>query len=217
MTFTTETLDFLNGLAAHNDRDWFMPRKALYERAVKAPAEAFVESVQPELEALADRPLKAKVFRIYRDVRFSRDKRPYNAYVRIGWSPSDGEGHLPGWYFSLEPGKLFLGVGVFDLDARPLDAYRAAVADDRSGGELTALLAKLAKAGAAPQGAALKRTPAPYPQDHPRSDLLRRKGLTVWWETSDPDEMTGGSVVERSLRTFRAVAPVNAWLEDALG
>ena len=80
-----DTQAFLRDLRANNDRDWFNAHKATYERVYKAPAEAFVAELRPRLEALAGVTLGGKVFRIHRDVRFSKDKSPYNTHLHIGF------------------------------------------------------------------------------------------------------------------------------------
>ena len=119
-----------------------------------------------------------------------------------------------GYFFALEPDKAVLGAGGFDFSGPVLDAFRAAVADDRKGPALEAILARLAKAGLRIEGEALKRTPAPYPADHPRAELLRRKGLTVWRDIADPAVITGESLFAETLATFETLAPLVKWLSS---
>src|SRR5262245_19253422 len=90
-----ETQAFLRDLAANNDRNWFQANKARYERAYKAPAEAFTAEIRPRIEALAGQPTGAKIFRIHRDVRFAKDKSPYNTHLHIGFmtEPAAGQRH----------------------------------------------------------------------------------------------------------------------------
>ena len=133
--FRPEAIQFLADLAANNDRAWFQPRKADYERLLKEPLEALCV-------ALADRfaakglPLSAdpnrSPFRIYRDVRFSKDKSPYktNIGAAFRWT-GEGDGD-PGGYFHLEPGEAFVGGGMWHPEKASLDAFRR-LARHRSG------------------------------------------------------------------------------------
>jgi uncharacterized protein (TIGR02453 family) len=139
--FPEEALDFLEGLAADNSRTWFLPRKAIYDRSVRAPAVALTE----ELAARFPRGGAASVFRPYRDVRFSKDKTPYKTNV-AGWiAPGPGEG--AGYYWSWEPGQVFAAAGWHLLPPAALARYRAAVQDDRTGAALERAVAECADAG----------------------------------------------------------------------
>jgi uncharacterized protein (TIGR02453 family) len=210
------TMDFLRQLAANNERAWFNANKALYETAYKAPAEAFIAELRPRLEALAERPLSAKLFRIHRDVRFSKDKSPYNAHLHIGFQPAAVAGEARwrgGFYFGLDAERVDVGVGAFDFGAADLDRYRKAVADDHSGGELAELLARLDARLEDPE---LKRTPAPYAADHPRGELLRRKGLNVWRRIDDPALIASPALADAVMAAFQDLDPVNLWLTEVL-
>ena len=206
---------FLADLRDHNDRDWFSAHKPTYEAAIKAPAEILLAHLEPELAALAGGPVSGKIFRIHRDVRFSKDKRPYNAHLHIAFPAAHGRASdvaACGYFFGLEPDKAILGAGGFDFAGPVLDAYRAAVADGKTGAALQAILHKLAKAGFRVEGAELKRTPAPYPADHPRADLIRRKGLHVWRDIDDPAVITGPGLFTEMKATYAALAPLVRWL-----
>lgn len=210
---------FFEDLRANNDRTWFAANKARYEQSVREPAEAFVGLARPQLEAIAGRRLGARIFRIHRDIRFSKDKSPYSTHLHIGFmaEPPPGQRHGIGFYFGLEADHAGLAAGTFDLAGAALDRYRAAVADEDQGGALASLLADLAQHGCRLDEPALKRVPAPYPPDHPRGDLLRRKGLTVWREMGDPAHIEGPGLLDEAVRAYREMAPLNAWIEEALG
>ena len=206
---------FLADLRDHNDREWFDANKKTYETAIKLPAEALLAHLEPELAALAGGPVSGKIFRIHRDVRFSKDKRPYNAHLHIAFPAAHGRSSdvvACGYFFALEPDKAILGAGGFDFAGPVLDAYRAAVADPKKGAALEAILAKLTKAGLRIEGAELKRVPAPFPADHPRADLLRRKGLHVWRDIEDPAVVTDPRLFAEAQATFKTLAPLVTWL-----
>jgi uncharacterized protein (TIGR02453 family) len=211
--FPPEAMRFLGDLRAHNDRDWFAAHKQTYDSAVRAPAEAFLAQLEPRIAALTGRPVTGKIFRIHRDVRFSKDKSPYNTHLHIAF-PARGGGDAVacGYFFALEPDHVTLGAGGFDFSGPVLDAYRAAVADPAKGAALEKILSKLEKAGLRIEGAALKRVPAPYAQDHPRGDLLRRKGLHVWRDVTDPAVITGEALFPETVATFETLAPLVKWL-----
>jgi uncharacterized protein (TIGR02453 family) len=207
---------FLADLAAHNERTWFQANKARYEAACKAPTEAFVEEIRPRIDALAGRPMGAKVFRIHRDVRFSKDKSPYNTHIHIGFQAPKVPGQprrRGGFYFGLEADKLTLGVGAFDFGPADLERYRKAVAGDAYGEELTEILAGLEAKPGEPD---LKRVPAPYPAGHPRGELLRHKGLNVWQDLAEPALIASPDLADAVMAAFEAMDPVNLWLTEVL-
>ncbi len=214
--FPTEAMPFLADLKANNTREWFTAHKAVYERAVKAAGEEFVAAIAPRLEALAGEPVRPKIFRIHRDVRFSKDKRPYNAHLHIGFHAGEPKENGAGFYVGLEPQRLVVGTGVWGLSGADLDRFRAAVAHDFSGGELEAMLANLRAAGFRVEGEALKRTPPPYPADHPRAELLRHKSLTAWRDIDDPAVICSPAVTGVCMDAFEAVAPRPRWITAAL-
>ena len=126
--FTREALQFLADLAANNERAWFAPRKADYERLLKHPLEALCVELaerfgERDIPLVAD-PARSP-FRIYRDTRFSKDKSPYKPYVSASF-PWQGGG--PGGYFSLRPGEIYLGGGLWHPEPVVLAAWRATVA-----------------------------------------------------------------------------------------
>jgi uncharacterized protein (TIGR02453 family) len=206
--FPPQAMDFLRDLRANNERVWFAAHKQVYENAIQGPTSAFVDAITPELEALTGASVTAKVFRLHRDIRFSKDKSPYNAHLHIGFH----NGERGGLYFGLEPERLHLGAGAFMFEGPALDHYRAAAADDRDGRKLADLLASLAADGYRIDPPALKRVPAPYPPDHPRGDLLRRKGVTAWREVSDRCVIEGPALLDATLAAFQRLAPLNAWI-----
>jgi uncharacterized protein (TIGR02453 family) len=210
--FPRETQRFLADLRDHNDRDWFAAHRQAYEQAVRAPGEALLACLEPELAALTGGPVGGKIFRVHRDVRFSKDKRPYNAHLHIAFPARGGQGTACGYFFGLDPERVRIGAGGFDFAGPVLDAYRAAVADPKTGAALQAILDRLAKAGLRIEGAELKRTPAPYAADHPRADLLRRKGLHVWRDITDPAVIADRRLFAETVATFTTLARLVRWL-----
>jgi uncharacterized protein (TIGR02453 family) len=181
MTFLSrDTIDFLARLRVNNDRQWFEAHRADYEAHVKLPGEAFARALASQLEAATGEPHEYRIFRVHRDVRFSKDKTPYNAHLHMSLSLDGGcKDGGPAWMFGLDPDGLTLGAGIFAFSAPRLDRWRALVASPE-GASVAALINRLGAEEVRVSEPELKRVPAPYPADHPRAELLRRKGLTAW-------------------------------------
>jgi uncharacterized protein (TIGR02453 family) len=197
---TRDTVEFLAGLRANNDRGWFEAHRADYQAFVKHPGEAFAGALADGLEAMTSEAHRYRIFRIHRDVRFSKDKTPYNAHLHISLSPGAGcsEG-VPAWMFGIEPDRLTLGAGIFTFAAAQLEAWRSRVAACE-GEEIARMLDGLEAAGVRIGEPELKRVPAPYPSDHPHASLLRRKGLTAWTDSADTGAALGADGPARCVR-----------------
>lgn len=211
------TMDFLRDLEAHNERTWFQASKDRYEQVFKAPAEALAAELRPRVAELAGRPVGAKVFRIHRDTRFSKDKTPYHTYLRIAFRPETGPGEprrRGNFLLGLTPQRLSVGVGAFDFGPEDLDRYRRAVNEAGSGEELADILARIA---APPfHEPELKRVPAPYPADHPRAELLRRKELNAFRELDDAALIASPALADWAMAQFQDLDAINLWLTEAL-
>lgn len=207
---------FLADLQANNSRDWFTESRARYDRDIKGPSETLAADLAEGLSGLVGEPMGAKLFRIQRDIRFSRDKSPYNTHIHIAFAPAGRglERTIVGYYLALEPHRLMLGTGVFDLSGADLDAYRAAVDDGKQGARLAAILSETKDLRL--DGAELKRVPAPYPADHARADLLRRKGLSLWRDVEDQALIASPALSDACLEAFATLAPLHLWLTQAL-
>ncbi len=185
--FTREGVQFLVDLAANNDRAWFQPRKAEFERLLKQPLGDLIAALG-ERFAARDIPLVAdparSPFRIYRDVRFSKDKSPYktNVAATFPWVGGGADG-----YFSLGPGEIYAGGGMWHPEPARLAAWRAAVANRAD--EVHAALDDPAfvRAFGQVEGDRLKRTPAGFPADHPDAELLKLKDVIFSRHLSDDD------------------------------
>ena len=189
--------DFLRQLHANNNRDWFQDHKKDYEAAIKNPGNAIGETLGVRLAQLTGREATHKLFRINRDVRFSKDKTPYNTHLHLLWS--DGSG--PGFFFGISLEYVSAGCGVMGLQKERLDAYRALI--DQEGKALAAGIDDLKNKGFRLDEPELKRVPAPYAKDHDSADLLRRKSLAVW---NDLDAETVS--VEHVFQSFETLMPI---------
>jgi uncharacterized protein (TIGR02453 family) len=218
--FRPEAIQFLADLAENNDRAWFQPRKAEYERLLKQPLEALCVALAERFEArglpLSADPARSP-FRIYRDVRFSKDKSPYktSASAAFRWNESGPElSHQegdPGGYFHLEPGEAFVGGGMWHPPTAKLAAFRAAVVND--GARVRGLLdeTEFKRRFGAISGDSLKRVPTGFPADHPEADLLKLKDMTFGHRLADKDVMSP-SLPDVLVDSFEVAVPVMRFL-----
>lgn len=209
--------EFLQDLAAHNDRRWFEANRQRYEREVKQPLLRFITDFGPRLRTvsrsfLADpRPVGGSMFRIYRDTRFSRDKSPYKTHAAAHFRHRDGgtDVHAPGFYLHLAPDGSFGGGGLWHPDPAALKKVR-----DRIVGRPSAWKAVL-DGGVAIDGAALKRPPAGYAPDHRFVEDLKRKDLYTMTQFSK-GEVSAPDFLDRYVGACRAAAPLVRFLTNAL-
>ncbi|MEM9287905.1 MAG: DUF2461 domain-containing protein [Pseudomonadota bacterium] len=209
--FSEDALHFLSDLKANNTRDWFAAHKKTYEAEVKKPAKAFCSAMTQALHAHTGTLHTAKVFRINRDIRFTKDKTPYNAHLHILFRK---EGSPTALFFGLQPDNLVLGAGLFKFEGDQLNAYRQAVAGPR-GPALQEILDAFLAEGARLNAPPLKRVPSGFDKDHPRAELLKRKGLALWLDQG-PRRAMEETMVEQTLASYAWFAPLNDWLEQSL-
>ena len=209
--FTQETLKFLKDLKNNNNRDWFTEHKKIYESEVKMPASIFADEMAAALTAEFGGAYRAKVFRIYRDVRFSKDKTPYNAHIRISFTPEPVTANRPAWYMGIETDTLVLGMGLFGFDKPGMERFRDRVAG-KPGEVLDAELARLKAVGYRIGEPELTRIPRGYDKDHTRADLLRHKSITVWKDYDDASVAIGSNLTGDCMKTYRDMKPLYDWL-----
>lgn len=169
---------FFADLAPNNRKDWFEANKARYTDLVRKPAEALADLLTTEFSALTGAGLTAKVYRINRDVRFSRDKSPYNTHLHMLWS--SGAEDRPGFFFAVSPAGVTFAAGAMAFSNAGLDRVRHAIATTPAPW-ISAIAAARAQGGdLADWGEApLKRVPKPWDDTHPAAELLRRKSLIL--------------------------------------
>ncbi len=198
-----EAFDFYDGLEADNSKAYWQANKDVYERDVHGPMTALLADLAAEFG-------EGKIFRPYRDVRFSRDKSPYKTAI--------GATLAGGGYVQLSANGLGAGCGMYMMEPDQLERYRAAVSDDRSGASLLGLIAVLDGQHIEVSGHdVLKTAPRGYPKDHPRIELLCYKGLVAWKQWS-PGPLLGTAKVRGGVaQFFRACEPLTSWLDDHVG
>jgi uncharacterized protein (TIGR02453 family) len=195
-----QALEFYAGLEDDNSKSYWTSHKAVYEGKVLHPMTELLEQLGQEFG-------EPKIFRPYRDVRFSADKTPYKTHIgaTIGGMA----------YVQLSADGLSAGAGRWQLDPAQLARYRAAVAADRTGDELEAIIAVIEKAGYEVHGhGTLKSAPRGYPPGHARIELLRHKGLTAWQHWKPAPWLQTADAAHRLQSFFRTGAALSSWLDS---
>jgi uncharacterized protein (TIGR02453 family) len=197
----SEALDFYEGLEADNSKTYWLANKQTYETCVLAPMRELMAELEPEYG-------EGKIFRPYRDIRFSKDKSPYN--TAIG-------GVIGPCYVQLSAHGLACGSGMYNMAADQLDRYRKAV-DDEAGAALEQVVERARATGIDVHGhEMLKSAPRGYPADHPRIELLRCKGL-VAWKRWDVEPWLGTAAARHRVTEFAAAThALNDWLDEHVG
>ena len=226
--FTPAAQRFFRDLARNNDKAWFESHRSAYERALREPMKALIQAIDGRLARLAPEITgdpRRSLFRIHRDIRFSKDKSPYKTNAGCWFFHraagrgvgQEGDGGGAGFYFHLDATQVFVAGGLW-MPARPaLNRVRAAIAADPEA------LAAIVEApgfrrrfGPFHAEARLTRVPRGYPPDHPAADLLRYQSFTAGRQLA-AGEIRSGALVDHLARDFERLLPLVRWLNQALG
>lgn len=215
----SDLLKFLKEIKKNNNKDWFTTNKSRYEESLKAPCLAFVASVGPALQEISKttvadpRPVGGSLSRIYRDIRFSKDKSPYKTNVGLmfhNWH-NDETTHLPGFYLHLEPGDSGVWAGVWQPPPPLLQSIRDRIVAKPEEWK------KVTKGHEwADHGESLKRVPSGYDAAHPFAEDLKRKDFLVGTSFTDA-QVTSADFKSTFLEACKDLASFNAFLSKAMG
>jgi len=210
--FSPDLFRFLRDLTRNNDRAWFQANKQRYEESVREPAQRFISDFGPRLERISPhfnadpRPVGGSLFRIYRDVRFSRDKSPYKTHTGIQFRHKAGRDvHAPGFYLHLEPGRVFVGVGIWHPDGPTLARIRRAIVDHPASWK-RALAGKRFRGAFELGGESLVRPPRGFDPGHPLIEDLKRKDFIAFSPIAQKD-VTAPGFLERFAGLCRDGSP----------
>lgn len=201
--FPAAAFAFYDGLEADNSKTYWTDHKAEFDTAVQAPLLALLDTLAPEFG-------RAKVFRPYRDVRFSADKSPYKTHQGAFVEASPGVG----LYVQVSATGVLVGGGFHDSSPGLLHAVRAGIDDDTTGPRLESVVTDLTSAGWQLGGETLRTAPRGVSADHPRIALLRHKQLTLGKEYG-PDDAAAPTFVDDVRGDWRALRPFVDWVADA--
>src|SRR5215472_14444846 len=220
--FSTQTLSFLSDLKDHNERAWFEANKLRYERDVKAPLQNLMVELSKQLPKVSKqivvdpRPVGGSAMRIYRDLRFSKDKSPYKPYLSAKfWHARGKDSAAPGFYLHVEPGKSMIGGGVWHPEVAQLKKIRDAIAKKPNQWK-SATSGLLRRSACGMIGESLKRPPPGYNADHALIEDIKRKDFCVSMMLSDED-VVSKSFAQKIVEGARRMTPFMAFLAKAVG
>ncbi|NLG47117.1 DUF2461 domain-containing protein [Gordonia sp. (in: high G+C Gram-positive bacteria)] len=199
--FPEAALDFYDDLEIDNSKVFWETNKEVYRDSVAAPMTALMAD-------LADEFGTAKIFRPYRDVRFSKDKTPYKTHQ----GAFVGVGPATGYYVQIGAPGVRVGSGFYEADSERLARFRRAIDDDLHGAELERIIATLQRKGWEIGGDRLKTAPRGWAKDHPRIELLRHRSLTVGRDYGFDEVIHSAELVERVRRDWRETRQLLNWL-----
>jgi uncharacterized protein (TIGR02453 family) len=215
--FPPEAITFLKGLEKNNNRDWFQPRKEIFESKLKNPMIEFVEQINAELLKFAPEHItepKKAVYRIYRDTRFSKDKTPYKTHLGAIF-PRRGLGKdaAAGYYFHISAKEVGVACGAYAPGPEQLLKIRHFIAaNDKL---FLATAAKAKKLMGPLQGSTLTRVPKGFDPTHPAADLIKRKQWYCW-VALDPKLATSPKLKSEIVKRFKVMAPLVEFLNRPL-
>jgi uncharacterized protein (TIGR02453 family) len=226
--FSPASLTFLRGLAKHNRKEWFEEHRGDYEQHIKAPMQALIEEVDVRLATIIPEVIgspRKSMFRIHRDVRFSKDKSPYKTHAAC-WFFHQDAGHSvggeaahggAGFYFHFDAKSSFCGGGIWMPPSPGLQRIRQSLADDVEGFEEIVLSRAFKRRfGALDTDAMLTRVPRGYDADHPAADWLRYKSFTAGVEITR-EQLFSPKLPDVLAKHYAAMVPYVRWLNAALG
>ena len=220
--FGPELFEFLLDLRANNMREWFQENKGRYERHVKEPLLQFIEDFEPYLHSISEhfvadaRANGGSMFRIYRDVRFSKDKTPYKTQAAVHFRHEAGKSaHAPGFYLHLAPDEVFAGVGLWRPDSAALGRIRDRIVAGPAGWENVAGATEFVDEFDL-GGDSLKRPPKGFDPEHPHIEDLKRKDHVAAC-MFDEDEATAAGFIDSFADACRTASPYMEFLTRAVG
>ena len=215
--FPAEGLAFFASLRRNNRREWFQPRKTIFEEKVKEPMKELVGAVNSAMKSFAPEyatdPDKA-IYRIYRDTRFSKDKTPYKDHIAASFSRR-GDKAGAGYYFAVSHKEVAIGGGIYMLAPETLLAIRQHLAERHAEFRKIAGGRAVRQLFGAVQGEQLTRVPKGYPCDHPAADLLRMKQYLLYVELA-PEMAVTPALYTEVVKHFRAMTPLVEFLNAPL-
>ena len=221
--FPREFFSYFENLKKNNTKEWFESNRAVYENYVLHPSREFViemgkklRRIAPDINAIPQ--INKSLFKINRDVRFSKDKSPYKTYMGIWlWEGRRQRMESSGFYLHTENKTVLIGVGVKMFPKSLLDRYRKAVVDKKFGAELKKAVKKLAGQGYVVNGQHYKKVPRGYDADHPNADFLLYNGLTARVEEKVPDAFFSDAIIDYAYSHYKNMLPLHRWLRATLG
>lgn len=216
--FVSEAVKFLSKLKRNNNRDWFESHRENFNTDVLIPAQEFVivmgellQTIAPGIIAIPK--IDKSIFRLHRDIRFSKDKSPYKTNLGIlFWEGDRKKMGCSGFYFHIEPNYVFLGAGLYLFSDILLKKYRGIIYNPDKAGELDSIVKKLKKKGYGFGEETYKKVPRGFDPDYPYSDYLLYNGFYAYTDKINLKDFLKEDVVKFTFKQFKEMLPVHQWL-----
>jgi uncharacterized protein (TIGR02453 family) len=219
LSFPEITLRFLSHLSKNNNKEWFEANRDRYNLEFLEPAIQFVIEIGEKLTVLSPDlhyipKIDKSIFRLHRDVRFSKDKSPYKTNLGILlWEGPGKKLECSGYYFHLEPGNFFLGTGMYVFSDEQLKKYRNLVADNQTAIELFEIIRNIIKNKDFKLGGkTFKRVPKGFDPEYKHADLLLHNGIYTYYETNNLSGLKDKNLVDFCFRKFKKQHQLHQWL-----
>ena len=221
ITFPQSTIKFLTALSKNNSKEWFEKNRIRFDFEFLQPAVQFVIDLGEELTRLSPNiyaipKIDKSIFRLHRDVRFSKNKAPFKTNMGLYfWEGSGKKMECSGLYFHIEPKLFFLGAGMYQFTKDQLIKYREIVSNPAKAKELNDLAKKLLKNKKYQLGGkTYKKTPRGFDPDYVYNELLLHSGFYVYYESKDFSELTKKDPISFSYKTFKEMYSVHKWFVE---
>jgi uncharacterized protein (TIGR02453 family) len=221
--FPKSAVDFLTKLKRNNNKDWFETHREEFQYSVLEPAQEFVivlgellRTIVPDIIAIPK--IDKSIFRLHRDVRFSRDKSPYKTNLGLFfWEGTKKKMECSGFYFHLEPGQFFIGNGIYMFTAELMKAYRDLISSPDKAKELDSIIKKLKKKGYGIGGKHFKQVPRGLDREYPYAEYLLYNGIYAFDDSFPLKDLYKQDIVKYSFKKFKEMLPLHQWLVKNLG
>ena len=217
--FGPKTKKFLRDLGRNNDKSWFDAHRSEYEQFYLEPAKAFVEAVGPRLEKIApnivwEPRVNGSIFRVNRDIRFSKDKTPYKDHIDLWFWEGERKTAVSGFFLRIRDKSVHLGAGSHGFSKEALTRYRESLNDEKAAKSLASLTRRLARAGYEIGGKTYKKPPRGFDGNAAGRELVLHSALWAAVERASPPELGSAKFVTYCTKEWRKMAPVHRWLME---
>ncbi|MFO7527072.1 MAG: DUF2461 domain-containing protein [Ignavibacteriaceae bacterium] len=221
LPFPQNTAAYLSSLSKNNNKEWFEKHRHRYNDEFIQPAVQFVIDLGEKLSTISPDvnyipKIDKSIFRLYRDIRFSKNKSPFKTNLGLYfWEGTGKKMECSGYYFHLEPKYYFLGAGMYEFTKDHIKVFRDKVADINNGKELNDIIKKILKnKNYKLGGKTFKRIPKGYDPEYKYSDLLLHSGLYIYYENNNLSELISNDPAEYCFKIFKDLRPLHKWLVE---
>jgi len=219
--FPKESINFYKELSLNNNKRWFDDHKDDYENFVLKPARHFVYEMGNKLKTIspkiiADPRINKSIFRIFRDVRFSKDKTPYKTHLGLWfWEGDRKRMECSGYYLQIEPDSILLGTGIYMFPKNLLETYRNALASEKFGKQFSSAVKKITDTGIYHIGGkSLKKIPRGYESNNKNAEFLLFEGLYSGFSTEIPDAFFNETFIDYCMAHYIKMRPLHDWIVE---